>query len=156
MIFVIKLPTTRKLNCAIPVIMGWRLLTGLVLSGVSLMNLVVKPHVGHSHAVLRQGSGFIWANGGCWAQSLYSLQIFYQAIFPGHALCRQGQTHLSDKSEEELVLTVWFYVNVSSICIWYMWLGVFIWILTVTVASSPSGTLATMIPIRKMTASSQL
>lgn len=29
-------------------------LTSLVLSGVSLVDLVIKPHVSHGHAVLRQ------------------------------------------------------------------------------------------------------
>lgn len=72
------------------------------------MDLVVKPHVGHGHAVLRQGSSLIRANGGRGAQGLYSLQIFHQAILPSHALRCQGQTHLPDKRETEFVSTEWF------------------------------------------------
>lgn len=38
-------------GCSVPL----AILTRLVLGGVGLVNLVVKPHVGHSHAVLREG-----------------------------------------------------------------------------------------------------
>ncbi len=60
------------------------------------MDLIVEPHVGDSHAVLRQGAGFIRADGGCGSQCLHSLQILHQAVLTGHALGRERQTHLRD------------------------------------------------------------
>lgn len=64
------------------------------------MDLIVKPHVGDSHAVLRQGAGFIRADGGGGSQSLHSLQILHQAVLTGHALGREGQTHLRDGNRQ--------------------------------------------------------
>lgn len=64
------------------------------------MDLIVEPHVGDSHAVLRQGAGFIRADGGGGPQSLHSLQILHQAVLPGHALGREGQTHLRHGNRE--------------------------------------------------------
>ena len=118
----------------------------LVLSGVGLVDLVVEPHVGHGHPVLGQGAGLVGADGGGGAQRLHSFQVLHQAVLLGHTLSSQGQTHLETGS-------------LGSVgCLWdYNWIftrqeaaG-----LTVTVARRPSGTLATMIPMRKMTASSQ-
>lgn len=76
-------------------------LTGLIFSGVCLMDLIVEPHVSDSHAVLRQRSGFIRADGGSGSQSLHSLQILHQAVLTGHSLGCEGQTHLRDANRRE-------------------------------------------------------
>lgn len=47
-------------------------LTTLILSRVGLVDLIVKPHVGHCHPVLSQRSSFIRADGGCGPQGLHS------------------------------------------------------------------------------------
>ena len=75
-------------------------LTGLVLSGVSLMDLVVKPHVGHGHAVLGQGAGLIGADSGSGSQGLHGFQVLHQAVLLGHTLGGQGQTHLREEGRE--------------------------------------------------------
>lgn len=42
-------------------------LTTLVLCSISLMNLIVKPHVCNCHAILCQGACFVRTDGGCGA-----------------------------------------------------------------------------------------
>lgn len=74
------------------------LYTGLVLGGVSLNDLIVKPHVSHGHSVLSQRAGLIGADSGGGAESLDSFQIFHQAVLGGHTFCSQCQTH-SDCSQ---------------------------------------------------------
>ena len=69
-------------------------ITSLVLSGVSLMDLVVEPHVGHSHAVLGQRARLVRADGGGGAESLYGLQVLHQTVLLGHSLGSESQTHL--------------------------------------------------------------
>lgn len=69
-------------------------LTTLVLGGVGLVDLVVKPHVSHSHAVLGQRPRLVGADGGGGAESLYRLQVFHQAVLLGHSFGSQGQAHL--------------------------------------------------------------
>lgn len=69
------------------------LYTGLVLGGVSLNDLIVKPHVSHSHSVLSQRAGLIGADGGGGAEGLDGFQVFHQAVLGGHTFCSQGQTH---------------------------------------------------------------
>ncbi len=74
-------------------------LTRLVLSGVSLVDLVVEPHVGHSHAVLGQRARLVRADGGGGAESLYGLQVLHQAVLLGHSLGSESQTHLGGRRE---------------------------------------------------------
>lgn len=69
-------------------------LTRLVLGGVGLVDLVVKPHVGHGHPVLGQGARLVGADGGGGAQRLHSLQVLHQAVLTSHSFSRQRQTHL--------------------------------------------------------------
>lgn len=69
-------------------------LTALVLGGVSLVDLVIKPHVSHSHAILGQCPRLVRADGGGGAESLYSLQVLHQAVLLGHSFGSEGQAHL--------------------------------------------------------------
>lgn len=62
------------------------ILTWLVLSSISLVDLVVEPHVSNSHAVLSQSSSFVGADGGCGTQSLNGLEILHQAVLTSHTL----------------------------------------------------------------------
>ena len=77
-------------------------LTGLVLSGVGLVDLVVEPHVGHGHPVLGEGAGLVGADGGGGAQGLHGFQVLHQAVLLGHALSGQGQAHLQTADHTEL------------------------------------------------------
>ena len=111
----------------------------MILAGVRLDNLVVEPHVRHSHAVLSEGACLVGADGRRGAQSLHRFQVLHQTVFARHSLRRQRQAHLGSVG-----MTVKMTKRFKSFRK-----------LTVTVAKRPSGTLATIIPIRKMTASSQ-
>lgn len=73
----------------------------LVLGRVGLDDLIVEPHVGHGHPVLRQGAGFVRADGRRRAQRLDGLEILHEAVLRGHALGRQGQTD-GDGGEQAL------------------------------------------------------
>lgn len=75
------------------------LYTRLILSGVSLNDLVVKPHVCHGHSVLSQRAGLIGANSRGRAKGLDGFQILHQAVLGGHTLGSEGQTY-SDRSEQ--------------------------------------------------------
>ena len=66
----------------------------LVLSSIGFMDLVVKPHVGHSHPVLGQGASLVGADGGGGTKGLHSFKVLYQAVLLGHTLGSQSQTHL--------------------------------------------------------------
>lgn len=61
-------------------------LTTLVLSSISLVNLIVKPHVGNCHAVLCQSACFVRTDGGCGTQGLHSLEVLHQAVLTSHTL----------------------------------------------------------------------
>lgn len=61
-------------------------LTTLVLCSISLVNLIVKPHVGNCHAILCQGACFVRTDGGCGTQGLYSLEVLHQAVLTSHTL----------------------------------------------------------------------
>lgn len=74
-------------------------LTGLILSGISLVDLVVEPHVGHGHAVLGQRARLVRTDGGGGAESLYGLQVLYQTVLLGHSLGSESQTHLGGRRE---------------------------------------------------------
>lgn len=65
----------------------------LVLSGVGFDDLVVEPHVGDSHPVLRKSSSLVGADGGSGAEGLDGFQVLDQAVLGGHALGSQGQAH---------------------------------------------------------------
>lgn len=71
--------------------------TRLIFRGVSFVDLVVEPHVGHGHAVLGEGARLVRADGGGGAQRLHRLQVLHQAVLPRHALGGQGQTHLGER-----------------------------------------------------------
>lgn len=73
--------------------------SGLILSGVSLNDLVVEPHVSDSHSVLGEGAGLVGADGGGGSQSLDGFQVLDQAILGGHALGGECQTH-SDSGKQ--------------------------------------------------------
>merc|ERR1719188_213732 len=73
----------------------------LVLGGIGLDNLVVKPHVSNGHSVLGQGSGLVRADGGGGAEGLHGLQVLDQAVLGGHPLGGQGETH-GDGGQETL------------------------------------------------------
>ena len=74
-------------------------LTRLVFSGVSLMDLIVEPHVGYGHPVLGQRACLVRADGGGGAQSLHSLQVLYQAVLTSHSLGSECETHLKDRND---------------------------------------------------------
>lgn len=74
-------------------------ITRLIFGGVSLMDLVVKPHVSHCHAVLGEGARLVRADGGRGAQGLHGLQVLHQAVLASHALGCQRQAHLADRQE---------------------------------------------------------
>lgn len=74
-------------------------LTWLLLTGVRLNDLIVKPHVSHCHPVLCQCTRLIWADGWRRAESLHSLQILNEAVFASHTLGCQRQTHLQPSHE---------------------------------------------------------
>ena len=121
------------------VVWSLRRLTGLVVACISFHDAVVEPHVRHSHAVLSEGACLVGADGRRGAQSLHRFQVLHQTVFARHSLRRQRQAHLGS-----VRMTVKMTKRFKSFRK-----------LTVTVAKRPSGTLATIIPIRKMTASSQ-
>lgn len=77
------------------------LYTGLIFGGVSLNDLIVKPHVSYSHSILSQRAGLIGADSGSGAKGLDGFQIFDQAVLGGHTFCSQGQTH-SYRSQQTL------------------------------------------------------
>lgn len=58
------------------------------------MDLIVKPHMRNSHAVLSQGPCLVRADGGSGAQGFDSFQVLNQAVLASHALGSQRQTHL--------------------------------------------------------------
>lgn len=61
-------------------------LTTLILCSISLMNLIVKPHVCNRHAVLCQSACFVRTNSRCGTQGFHSFQILHQAVLTSHAL----------------------------------------------------------------------
>lgn len=61
-------------------------LTTLVLCSISLMNLIVKPHVGNCHAILCQSACFVRTDGGRGTQGLHSLEVLHQAVLTSHTL----------------------------------------------------------------------
>lgn len=65
------------------------------------MDLIVEPHVGHSHPVLGQGSRLVRTDGGGGAQSFHGLQVLHQAVLTSHSLGSQRQTHLEGRAETE-------------------------------------------------------
>ena len=67
-------------------------ITRLILSGISLDDLVVKPHVSDSHPVLGERSSLVRANGRSRAERLDGLQVLDQAVLASHSLGRQRQT----------------------------------------------------------------
>lgn len=77
--------------------MGRPGLTTLILCCVGFMDLIVEPHVGHCHPVLRQSPRFVGADGGRGPQGLHGFQVLHQAVFPRHALGGEGQTHLKTR-----------------------------------------------------------
>ena len=94
-------------------------LTRLVLGGVGLVDLVVEPHVGHSHPVLGQGAGLVRADGGGGAQGFHSFQVLHQAVLLSHTFGSQGQTYLQTNtfmmlSNVNYRLCVWMYQLWSS------------------------------------------
>lgn len=70
-------------------------LTGMIFTGVSHKYLMVKPKMSHSHPVLGQSTGLIWANDRGGPQSLYCLQILHKTIFLGHSFGCQRESHLN-------------------------------------------------------------
>ena len=75
-------------------------LTGLIITGVGLHDAAIKPHVGHSHTVLSQGSSLVRADCGGGAQGFHSFQVLHQAVLAGHTFGRQSQTHLYSEQRE--------------------------------------------------------
>jgi len=61
-------------------------LTTLVLCSISLMNLIVKPHVRNRHAILCQRACFVRTDSGCGAQGFHSFQVLHQAVLTSHTL----------------------------------------------------------------------
>ena len=53
--------------------------------------LLVKPHVGHGHSILCQGTSFIWTNRWGRSKRFNGLQILDETVLRGHSLCRQRQ-----------------------------------------------------------------
>lgn len=65
------------------------------------MDLIIEPHVGHSHAVLCQGASLIRADGGSGTQSLDSFEVLHQAVLASHAFSCKGQTYLHREIDRE-------------------------------------------------------
>lgn len=103
--------------------------TNLFFTGVGLVDGLVKPQVGDGHAVLGQGARLVGADGGGGPQGLHCLQVLHQAVFPGHALGRQGQAHLRPGGEQRLNeeessathSTMWFGKPDSFYCFFNFW-----------------------------------
>ena len=76
------------------------MLTGLVLAGVCLDDVVVKPHVSDSHAVLRQCAGLVRADRRRRAERLHRLEVLHQTVLTRHSLRRQRQTHLQSAPKQ--------------------------------------------------------
>merc|ERR1711953_1440655 len=80
---------------------GSSLGTRLVLGGVGLHDLVVEPHVGHSHPVLGQCSGLVGTDGGGGAKRLHGLEVLDETVLAGHPLSGEGEAD-SDGGQETL------------------------------------------------------
>ena len=89
-----SLPATRLLPAS-------ALGAGLVLRGVGLNDLVVEPHVSHSHPVLCQCSCLVRADGGGGAKSLHGLEVLDETVLAGHPLGGESEAD-GDGSQETL------------------------------------------------------
>ena len=73
--------------------------SGLILSRVSFLDLVVEPHVSDGHSVLGQSTGLVGADGGGGTKGLDSFQVLDEAVLLGHSLGGEREAD-SDSGEE--------------------------------------------------------
>ena len=69
-------------------------LTRLGFAGIHLSNSVIKPNVSHGHAVLRECSRLVGANGRRRAERFHGFEILDQTIPPCHPFGRQCEKNL--------------------------------------------------------------
>ena len=73
--------------------------TGLILSGVGFLDLVVEPHVGDGHSVLGESTGLVGANGRGGTKGFDGFEVLDEAVLLGHSLGGEGEAD-SDSGEE--------------------------------------------------------
>jgi len=73
--------------------------SGLILSRVSFLDLVVEPHVSDGHSVLGKSTGLVRADGGGGTKGLNGFQVLDEAVLFGHALGGESKAD-SDSGEE--------------------------------------------------------
>lgn len=61
--------------------------------------MILEPHVGHRHPVLRQRAGLVRADGRRGAERLHRLQVLHQTVLRGHPLGGQRKAD-SDGSQQ--------------------------------------------------------
>ena len=103
---------------------------------IGVDDMIVEPDVRDVHLILRQRSRLVRTDDRRGAERFDRLQVFDETVLAGHPLGRQGQDKPARKDDDDGTLESDAGRE-----------------LTVTVASRPSGTWATMTLMRKTTAS---
>lgn len=62
--------------------------------------MIIKPEVGNSHPVLREGPCLVRADDGSRAKRFHSFQVLHQAVLLCHPFGCQRQAHLVEVKQE--------------------------------------------------------
>lgn len=70
--------------------------TYLIFTGVSRVDLIIKPEVSNSHPVLCESPCLVGADDGGRTECFYSFQVLHQTVLLGHPFGCQRQAHLAE------------------------------------------------------------
>lgn len=70
--------------------------TYLIFTGVSRVDLIIKPEVSNSHPVLCESPCLVGADDGGRTECFYSFQVLHQTVLLRHPFGCQRQAHLAE------------------------------------------------------------